>query len=203
MRITRSSAWRVAAAALAGALISAPATPAFAGTPSQDGGTAPAGTRVTGYHDGGRPTPEGTRVTGVSDEAAPQLRVVRPPGTNRTLLGPVRLTYRGSVVTIWWGFDYNPKNNHLRAYAQMSSTNRRIHLQAEPLNLGDRTHLLASRRANSRTGGLVVETAAVGCHKPGGVYRSNLHYSIRWPDGRLTAHRQTGQFQAGARLICS
>ena len=105
-------------------------------------------------------------------------------------------------VDICWGFDYNPANNHLRGYAEMSASNTRIHVQAEPLNLGDRNGVLKSKRGNSQTGYLFLETDYVGCHYPNGVYISNLHYSIRWSDGSLTSGRQTGQYLDYATNIC-
>jgi hypothetical protein len=127
---------------------------------------------------------------------------VRPLATNLTYIYWGYWEYGNDRVYIWWGYDYNPANNHLRAWARMFGNDNRIHVQAEPLNLGDRNGVLASKRANSQTGSLEVSTAAVDCHSPNGVYRSNLHYSIRWPDGRLTSNQQTGQFEASAPAIC-
>jgi len=123
--------------------------------------------------------------------------------TNLTLVYWGYWQYGSYTVDIWWGFDYNPATNHLRAYAEMSGNSSSIHVQAEPLNLGDRNGILASKYANSQTGFLAVSTAAVNCHYPNGVYRSNLHYSIRWPNGTLTSNQQTGRFEASASLICT
>lgn len=186
MRIIRSAAWRVAGAALVGGLIAIPAMPASASTQAADRGAVPAGTRVTG----------------TGDVAAHPAGTVRPLATHLTLTNPIIVKHGRTFVRIRWGYDYNPATNNLRGYAVMVSNNRRTHLQAEPLNLGDRRHVLKSARANSRTGRLVVETGPVSCHRPGGVYRSNLHYSIRWPNGEVTSLRQTGVFQASARRIC-
>jgi hypothetical protein len=186
VRIIRNTAWRIAGAALVGGLVAMPAVPALAGTPAPGRDAAPAGTRVTG----------------VANTSAHPAGTVRPLATRVTVTNPLIVKHGRSTVTIRWGYDYNPANNHLRGYALMVSNNRRTHLQAEPLNLGDRRHVLKSARANSRTGRLLVETGAVSCHKPGGVYQSNLHYSIRWPNGEVSSLRQTGVFQTSARRAC-
>ncbi|HZN75872.1 MAG TPA: hypothetical protein VFC00_29940 [Micromonosporaceae bacterium] len=107
------------------------------------------------------------------------------------------------TVDIWWGFDYNPANNHLRGWALMSGNSQSIHVQSEPLNLGDRNGVLKSAYVNSQVGYLEVSTDFVLCSKPNGVYRSNLHYSIRWPDGVLTSGQQTGQLELPATTICA
>ena len=85
-------------------------------------------------------------------------------------------------ITITWGFHYNTANNHLRAYARMAASSSATHVHAQPLNLGDRNGVLASTDVYSPNGLLDIETGAVSCHYPNGVYRSNLHYAIRWPD---------------------
>ncbi|HVQ96749.1 MAG TPA: hypothetical protein VMU51_37380 [Mycobacteriales bacterium] len=105
-------------------------------------------------------------------------------------------------VTVCRGFDYNPASNNLRGYGLMDGNDSRIHVQAEPLNLGDRNGVLASVTANSQTGLLEIDTGAVDCHRPNGIYRANMHYSIRWPDGVLTGGQQTGQYEQPASVIC-
>ena len=135
---------------------------------------------------------------GRADLASP----IAPATTDLTFAGPIVWTYGSWEVDIFWGYDYSPATNHLRAWAEMSSNSGSTHLQAEPLNLGDRNGVLASKFANSQIGFLETETDAVQCHSPNGVYLSNLHYSIRWPDGVLTAGQQTGRFEAGATAIC-
>ncbi len=106
-------------------------------------------------------------------------------------------------VTVCRGFDYNPASNNLRGYGLMDGNDSRIHVQAEPLNLGDRNGVLASVTANSQTGLLEIDTGAVDCHRPNGIYRANMHYSIRWPDGALTSGQQTGQYEQPASVICT
>lgn len=122
--------------------------------------------------------------------------------TNLTIADGGRWVYGSYYVDIWWGFDYSPTTNNLRAWAELSGSNTNINVQSEPLNLGDRNGLLAPRSLNSQTGYLEVSTGAVQCHKPHGVYRSNLHYSIRWPNGALTSNQQTGQYEESASVIC-
>jgi hypothetical protein len=153
----------------------------------------------------------GTKPAGTSEpaRATKAVRVGSPllasqaPTTNVNALCYVPAETHGSeYVDICWGFDYNPANNHLRGYAEMSASNGRIHVRAEPLNLGDRNGVLKSKRGNSQTGYLFLETDFVGCHYPNGVYISNLHYSIRWSDGSLTSGHETGQYLDYATNIC-
>jgi hypothetical protein len=138
-----------------------------------------------------------------SPESRASVGVGTNVGTNLTFQYLGRKSHGGSTVDIWWGFDYSPADNHLRGWAEMDGNNSSIHLQAEPLNLGDRNGLLESTNANAQTGQLIVETDAVSCHFPNGIYRSNLHYSIRWPDGSLLSGQQTGQFEMSASVICT
>jgi hypothetical protein len=145
----------------------------------------------------------GVVLAGAGTAAAADTRPFGPATTDLTfrLNDPFPVVHGSSSVRIWWGFDYNPANNHLRGWGELSADNGSTHVQAEPLNLGDRNGVLKSTTANSQNGFLEVETDAVDCH-PNGVYISNLHYSIRWPDGTLTSG-QTGQFEAAASLVCT
>lgn len=140
----------------------------------------------------------------VFHRASEQTRTAALATTNLTYKYWGAWVYGAYTVDIWWGYDYSPTTNNLRAWAKMDGgSSSAIHLQFEPLNLGDRNGVLASKTANSQNGVLEAETGAVSCHYPNGVYRSNLHYSIRWPDGTLTSKQQTGTFEASASLICT
>lgn len=111
--------------------------------------------------------------------------------------------HNGETVDIWWGFAHNSDNNHLRARGVMIASNTGIHVQFEPLNLGDRNEVLRSLRINSQDGYLDEQTGWVDCHTfPNSVYLSNLHYSIRWSDGHLLSNQDTGQYAEYGRAIC-
>jgi hypothetical protein len=177
--------WKRLAATLSMMLVAAVALAGVTASAANAQGRAPAGPAQPQAHPAG--TSDG----------------VKPLATNLTYRYWGNWSYAGNTVDIWWGFDYSPATNHLRGWAEMSGSSTSIHVQAEPLNLGDRNGVLASARANSQTGFLEVSTAAVNCHYPNGVYLSNLHYSIRWPDGTLTSGKETGQFEASASVICT
>jgi hypothetical protein len=100
--------------------------------------------------------------------------------------------YNGDYVYIYWGYDYNRADNRLRAWGKMLPTNSSTRLQAEPLELDGRSSVLQSITGGTQSGTLELETAPVGCGGPSGYYNSNLHYSIRWPDGTVTDNQQTG-----------
>ena len=192
MHLTRPRSWlgvgAVAAAAIIGTAPVAMAAPVAAPPASA---TTP--TSTSGGH--------GTLAAGRSAPISPLFTdITLARDANGIIV--IEWTYGSWVVDIVWGFDYNPSTNHLAAYAQMASNSSSTHLQAEPLNLGDRNGVLKSKYANSQTGYLEIDTPVVGCHYPNGVYISNLHYSIRWPNGTLTSNQQTDQYTASASFIC-
>jgi hypothetical protein len=107
-------------------------------------------------------------------------------------------------IVVDYGFDYSPATNNLRAFAVISGTTSTIHLQTEPLRLGDRNRVLAENRTNSQNGALSVETGPVQCHKPAGVYQVRLYFSVRWPNG-VVEHLVTpggGAWPGNASDIC-
>jgi hypothetical protein len=133
--------------------------------------------------------------------SAPQN--VRPAITDLTVgyygrvLGP-----NGEFVDIYWGFAYSSAANQLAAYGEMDPSDGAIHTQAQPLNLGDNNGVLESATFNSQSYGFALETGAVSCHKPNGLYNSNLHYSIRWSNSQVTTG-QTGDYpEHRASVIC-
>ncbi len=127
---------------------------------------------------------------------------LRPLLTDATVAYSTTWSYAGNTVDVYWGFDYSPTSNNLRAVGILSGSTTAIHVQAQPIRLGDRNGPLADTTANSQTGSLTAETLAnIQCH-PAGVYISDLYYSIRWPDGTLTTNQSTGQFEAAASAIC-
>lgn len=141
-----------------------------------------------------KPTPHRTSTVGT----------VRPAFTNATIAYSTTWTYRGDTVDVYWGFDYNPSraSKNIRALGILSGSNSRIHVQAQPIRLGDLNGVLDQTTANSQTGYLAAETAKVLVCHPAGTYVSNLYYSIRWPDGTLTDNQSTGRFTDSASHIC-
>lgn len=139
----------------------------------------------------------------VSFQHAPSPRVVRPMLTNTTTTYYGTYSHGSETVDVYWGFDYSPASNNVRALGELFGNTSTIHLTASPIRLGDNNGVLANTTANATNGSLVAETAAnIACH-PAGTYISNLYFSIRWSDGSLTSGQSTGQFSASASLICS
>jgi hypothetical protein len=134
--------------------------------------------------------------------AAPAAVVPTAIGTHLHVLSTPFFGRAGVTAQVTWGFDYNPANNNLRAYGQIWTDSGTTHVQFQPLRLGDRNGVLADKNANSQFGLLEVETAAVSCHKPAGVYRSKPYFSIRWPDGVLQDFVIDPPYELGASTIC-
>jgi len=115
------------------------------------------------------------------------------------------ITYKSWSVDGDWGFDYNSADNHLRGYGSLAgdcSGDSCTHFEMNPLRLGDRNGVLAEAIGHSTDAWLQLETPAVSCHYPDGVYISDMYFSIRWPDGHLTSNQSTGQFEKSANDIC-
>jgi hypothetical protein len=107
-----------------------------------------------------------------------------------------------NVVDVLWGFDYNPANNHLRAFALFTGTAEGIAIVSyTPLNLGDRNGVLKSTTYPD-AGSRFIETDPVSCHKQAGAYYlANAHLTIVWPNGQYT-FPETGQLGAASSTIC-
>jgi hypothetical protein len=118
---------------------------------------------------------------------------------------PFEITYKTWRVTGGWGFGYNSADNHLRGEGSIEGNSTSIHLEINPLRLGDRNSVLAEAVGHTTNGyvGLVLETPAVDCHYPNGVYIANMYFSIRWPDGVLTSNQSTGQWELSATDACT
>lgn len=122
-------------------------------------------------------------------------------GVHLTTVDALPIYYGTLELRVTWGFDYNPATNNLRAYTYMWTNSGTTHLQTEPLRLGDRNGVLKDKYVNTQYGLLETETDPVSCHKPSGIYRSRVYFSVRWPDGALQRF-VTEILERGASTIC-
>lgn len=140
-----------------------------------------------------------------------------PPPGGVVLSGPPTVTTNFTHVNaipnlerhegVWWvkvsiGYDYNPASNHLAAYTKITTNDSRIHLQTEPLRLGDLNGVLKDKYVNVQNGFLEADTDVVACHKPDGYYTSRVYLSVRWPNGVLLPGLKTEIIYGDASVVC-